>query len=187
MPWKNGGGTTAAIAIAPAGAGIDAFDWRVSMARVDSDGPFSAFSGIDRTLTIIEGAGLHLSVDGESIDLTGHSNPFSFRGEAVTRATRIDGAVVDLNVMSRRDRFTHRVTRISTPCEIVPAVGASIALLFCCRGSVRIESGQRRAELEARDSLLLENPHAPLRLASDASALSLLIEIWPADAQIRRP
>ena len=50
MPWKNGGGETAEIAVSPPGAALDDFDWRLSMARVETDGPFSAFPGIDRTL-----------------------------------------------------------------------------------------------------------------------------------------
>ena len=33
-PWKNGGGVTAKIAAAPPGAGLDAFDWRISRATV---------------------------------------------------------------------------------------------------------------------------------------------------------
>ena len=50
MPWKNGGGTTTEVAVSPEGAGLDHFDWRISMARVEQDGPFSTFPGIDRTL-----------------------------------------------------------------------------------------------------------------------------------------
>jgi environmental stress-induced protein Ves len=53
--WKNGGGSTTEIAVAPMGASLDDFDWRVSMARVASDGPFSEFAGIDRTLDILKG------------------------------------------------------------------------------------------------------------------------------------
>ncbi len=48
MPWKNGSGETAEIAIWPDGVALDAFDWRISMARVAADGPFSAFAGVDR-------------------------------------------------------------------------------------------------------------------------------------------
>ena len=43
MLWKNGGGSTTEIAVFPPGAGIGAFDWRVSMASVVGDGAFSAF------------------------------------------------------------------------------------------------------------------------------------------------
>ncbi len=127
MPWKNGGGETAEIAIAPTTATLESFDWRISMARVASDGPFSRFAAIDRTLTIIAGAGLHLSVDGEVFDLTDRSEPFSFCGESATHATRIDGTVTDLNVMTRRERFAHRVTRLEPESKLEPGSDTSTA------------------------------------------------------------
>ncbi len=43
MPWKNGGGETAEIAVFPPSADLSEFGWRISMATVSSDGPFSAF------------------------------------------------------------------------------------------------------------------------------------------------
>ena len=49
-PWKNGGGCTTEIAIAPPGASLDAFEWRISLATIAASGPFSAFPGVDRTL-----------------------------------------------------------------------------------------------------------------------------------------
>ena len=66
MPWKNGGGETTEIAVSPEGAGLDDFAWRISMARVDGDGPFSAFAGVDRTLSILEGEGLRLEIAGRA-------------------------------------------------------------------------------------------------------------------------
>ena len=61
MPWKNGGGETIEMLASPAGVSLETFDWRISMASVVADGPFSSFAGIDRTLGIIDGAGLVLS------------------------------------------------------------------------------------------------------------------------------
>ena len=82
VPWKNGGGETIEIAVSPEGAGFADFDWRVSMARVAGDGPFSAFPGIDRTLTVLDGGVLHLSVGGrEPVRLAPDSAPFSFAGD----------------------------------------------------------------------------------------------------------
>ncbi len=58
MPWKNGGGETVEIAVAPQDAALGDFDWRISMATVAADGPFSIFPGIDRTLSILSGSGM---------------------------------------------------------------------------------------------------------------------------------
>ena len=63
MPWKNGKGETIEIAVFPEGASVDTFDWRISMAPVASNGPFSVFPGIDRTLSILTGDGMMLSVE----------------------------------------------------------------------------------------------------------------------------
>ena len=53
MPWKNGGGETLELAIAPAGAGLEDFAWRISSARVGAAGPFSACAGVDRSLALL--------------------------------------------------------------------------------------------------------------------------------------
>ena len=179
MPWKNGGGETAEIAISPDGSGVDSFDWRISMARVDSDGPFSSVPGVDRTLTIIDGAGLQLSIDGVFVEVTAGSGPLAFRGDARTNATRIGGAVTDLNVMTRRQRFSHRVTRIDAWSELFPAADASVAMLFSSGASLRVASAQQSEILRNSDSLLMQRPFGSLRLSGDPAALALWIEICP--------
>lgn len=184
-PWKNGGGTTAEIAIAPPGATLDSFDWRISMARVASDGPFSSFPGIDRTLAIIDGAALRLSVDGQAVELTTRSNPYAFPGEAAVHAMRSAGDVIDLNVMSRRPHFAHRVRRLNAHGTLVPTE-ASILCLFCADGSVKVERNGQEAHLGARDSLLVEPTAAPLRWAG-SSPTSLLIEVLAVAAPRLRP
>ena len=74
MPWMNGGGETIEIAVSPEGAGLASFDWRVSMARVTQPGPFSSFTGVDRTLAILDGAGLTVAVAGRHpVELTAAS------------------------------------------------------------------------------------------------------------------
>ena len=125
MPWKNGQGETAEVAVAPEGAGLSAFDWRVSMASVTADGAFSAFPGVDRTLSVLSGAGIRLAVDGRARDLTAASAPFSFPADRPAEAALLGGPVTDLNVMTRRSAWTHRVRRIDVAAGIpvVPHVG----------------------------------------------------------------
>ena len=112
QPWKNGGGVTREIAAFPkeaAGAGGD-FLWRLSMAEVASSGPFSSFPGIDRTLTLLSGAGLKLDfAEGDDAVLDRLLAPYSFSGDRPCHGRLIGGPVRDLNVMSKRGKATHRV------------------------------------------------------------------------------
>ena len=56
-PWKNGGGTTQTLVCWPKPS-----DWvfRMSVARIDSDGPFSEFKGVDRWFAVLSGEGVVL-------------------------------------------------------------------------------------------------------------------------------
>jgi environmental stress-induced protein Ves len=65
MPWQNGGGETREIAVSPVGATLDTLRWRISLTTVASGGPFSTFSGVTRTLSAIQGAGLQLKMGDE--------------------------------------------------------------------------------------------------------------------------
>ena len=65
QPWANGRGVTVELARAD---GPDGLIWRLSMATVAEDGPFSLFPGIERNLTVISGPGFHLRGDGIALD-----------------------------------------------------------------------------------------------------------------------
>ena len=110
MPWKNGGGETLELAIAPAGAGLEDFAWRISSARVGAAGPFSAFAGVDRSLALLSGAGLRLQRgNGRIEELHAGGAVATFAGEEAITAVLLDGAVGDLNLMTRRGAWRHRL------------------------------------------------------------------------------
>lgn len=112
-PWKNGGGATAEIAAYPPRSSLESFDWRVSMADVGQDGPFSLFPGIDRTLVLLDGKGIRLAVDGRAREtLVIGAPPFAFNADVAASAVLVDGPVRDLNVMTRRGMFRHSVQTI---------------------------------------------------------------------------
>ena len=115
-PWKNGGGSTTEIAASPEGASLETFDWRVSTAQVASDGPFSDFPGIDRSLLVIKGGGMVLSIGSNApVMLSYGTKSVSFAGDTPTGARLTDGGITDLNVMTRRGRFSHRLQRVTEP------------------------------------------------------------------------
>ena len=113
MPWKNGGGVTTEIAVFREGAGLVDFDWRISMAHVAQDGPFSAFPGVDRTLCVLAGLGITLAFAGKGeVTLGKMSDPYSFPAEVAVRGKLHGEPIDDFNVMSRRARWRHEVERV---------------------------------------------------------------------------
>jgi environmental stress-induced protein Ves len=160
--WKNGGGSTTEIAIEPSGASLESFDWRISMAQVASDGPFSEFPGIDRTLAVISGSGLHLSIaDKPTVTLDRDSDPVEFPGDVATSARLLSGEITDLNIMSRRQRFSHRLLRVQKSLSS-DFDGADVAVAISLNGRTRLSSIGNTVLLDHGDA-------AVLRRTTDAS------------------
>lgn len=177
-PWRNGGGMTVEIVARPDGAGFDDMDWRASLARVDQDGPFSAFPGIDRVLTVVEG-GLSLSLDGgPAVNIDAETSPLSFAGEtAIEAKTTPDGASV-LNVFVRRDRWRANAERLTVSAPRSFPVDSQALVYAIDAVTVRVdETGEA---LEAGDVLLLEAPAALRLSAPGASARVVVIRLSPA-------
>ena len=122
-PWKNGGGTTREIAAHPQGAGLETFGWRLSVAEVERDGPFSSFPGIDRTIVLLRGAGMRLRAGKvmREHELTTIGVPHAFAGEAAIDAQLVDGATSDFNVMTRRGQWSATVETLNRRAELAPA------------------------------------------------------------------
>ena len=128
-PWKNGGGIThEAIRVPPAG---DAFLWRVSVAQIDSPGPFSDFAGYDRKMVLLQGRGIALEFgNGESRALHSAGDWAQFDGSMSTRCELLDGPCMDLNLMvSKSLRTAARIERISKPLRVDASLGET-ALIF---------------------------------------------------------
>ncbi|MER7396325.1 HutD family protein, partial [Streptomyces sp. NPDC000151] len=128
-PWSNGGGVTREIAAGPPGAGWDAFDWRVSLADVDRDGPYSPLPGVRRVLTMVAGGGMELTVDGERTAVTEPFRPLSFPGGAATDCRLAAGPVVNFNVMVREGRCAAEVAMARGRHTVRPAPGPDGAVL----------------------------------------------------------
>ena len=176
MPWKNGGGETIELLAHPPGAGLEAFDWRVSLARVAADGPFSAFPGIDRTLTILDGEGLDLAVgDGGPVRLTPASAPFAFPADAACTARLLAGAVTDLNVMTRRGRFAHAVDGITLTGPTDVSARGGTAIVFCRDGEIAIDGGATSGVLLGRHDAVVVTGGETLDLAPRRGAASALV------------
>ena len=91
-PWADGGGTTRELARADDGS------WRISLADIGSDGPFSVLAGRHRVLTVVDGPVLDLDVEGEP-HVVEPQRPFAFSGDARVVASVPEGQVQALNVV----------------------------------------------------------------------------------------
>ncbi len=110
-PWKNGGGITHEIARQDGDAG---WLWRLSIAEVASDGPFSRFAGYTRILTVIDGAGIALY--GPAGVLTALPlRPVAFDGSTPIEGRLLAGPLRDLNLIYDPARIAGRVERIALP------------------------------------------------------------------------
>ncbi|MEU8948484.1 HutD family protein [Streptomyces sp. NPDC048489] len=169
VPWKNGGGVTREIVAGPEGAGMDGFRWRVSLADVGADGPFSSFAGVDRTLTMVEGEGMDLTVGGEHRRVDRLFVPRSFPGDLPTDCRLLGGPVVNLNVMWRRDGGADPVVTVAPGGSAVTVPAGPEVLIVALDGAAEVAG----LTLARYDAALLSGEDAVLRPAGRAAVVRL--------------
>lgn len=129
---------------APAGAGFDTFDWRVSIATIAADGPFSTFPGVDRTIMLLTGGGVRLQVAGpageRAHELREPLVPYVFTGEHPVEAHLLGGVSTDLNLMVRRIRGTGHLTVVRGGGR----VSATGGMLLAITDTAVVVDGERR-------------------------------------------
>jgi uncharacterized protein len=157
VSWKNGGGSTTEIAVFPQEAGFDAFDWRVSLATIAADGPFSAFPGVERTLVLVDGHGMTLDIDGAPTMLSKADPVAAFDGESRVEAKLSRGPSTDFNVMTRMDRCWHRFGRRVLDGGSTFVARADVTVLFLAEGEgLELCSDDQRINLVRYDAVLLD-------------------------------
>jgi environmental stress-induced protein Ves len=161
--WKNGGGVTHEIA-------VDAEEppaWRMSVATIESDGPFSDFRGYDRTIVAIEGS-VTLSADGREIALAPFE-PFLFRGETQVACT-IEGSLArDFNVMTMRNEFAHDVEVVRSQARFV-VDDDELVFGYALAGEARVHDTLVRAG----ETIYLDGVESFDVIPSDGGALALV-------------
>lgn len=168
MPWKNGGGETIEIARGPEESTLDTFEWRISRARIDRAGAFSRFDGIDRTLAILDGEGVSLSIEGaQEVCLTAASPSFSFNGGAAISSRLLKGPVTGLNVMTKRCRYSHSVEPV--PKSGLISGGESTIVVLFSTGRALVEMRHSQTHLELNDAAILAGEEVATITPKDTS------------------
>jgi len=176
VAWRNGGGLTREVAAHPPQSDLGNFDWRVSLAEVRRGGPFSSFPGIDRHMAVISGR-LELSISGRDVvSLSSETAPLSFPGEVAVYAEPHAEPATDLNVMTRRGRFTARLTRCGVAASTQVRLEADTTMLLALAPLTLCAAGID-ANLSALDAARLSANTETLTVRSAADAAFWLIEI----------
>jgi environmental stress-induced protein Ves len=146
MPWANGRGTSYEIASDRSAAGE--WTWRLAMAPVNEDGPFSRIECVNRFLAVVEGAGMLLSVDRKKVQCK-PMQVVRFRGDAITEAVLTDGPITDINLMIRRKEAEGEMAVVSDSGLLNEA-----SIIVALGGSAQVKCGDSTIELERHDSIL---------------------------------
>ena len=165
MPWANGLGTSYEVASDRNADGE--WTWRVAIAPVVLDGPFSVMPGVDRELVVIEGNGMVLNVDDESVKCM-PGQVVRFSGDSVTIARLLDGPTVDLGLMTVRGSVTGSMLVVVdvgdvTDSNVIVAIGDAV---------FGDENG-RQYRLGIKDALLDVKGHQLVLLSGTAIAFQV--------------
>ena len=129
-PWKNGGGITRELIAWP---NAQDWVWRLSVAEVQRNGPFSRFDGVQRWFAVLAGAGVRLTLTDpaqrqSAHALTPHSAPFCFDGATPVDCDLLDGATQDFNLMVRHDQARAHMQRVNGELSHTTAAACTLAL-----------------------------------------------------------
>jgi uncharacterized protein len=148
VPWKNGGGSTQELVCWPPGAGMEGFEWRVSVATIATPGPFSAFPGVDRQIMLLEGDGVQLTGKASgwqhTLDQTGV--PFAFAGEEPVDCQMLGGTSTDFNLMLRRGTWRGAL-QVVRSAQSLDGIGAGLCMVL--QGAWRCHDGASTRTLAA--------------------------------------
>lgn len=177
MRWKNGGGWTTQLAVGAASDGTSAFDWRISIAEIESDGAFSTFAGCDRSIALLDGVGMELRFDdAEPVRLDQRLNFFKFAGEANTFGKLLAGPVRDFNLIYKRDTVDAEILRrpLVGPMVFFAATDTTW-FVYVASGSANLKNGG--GEIGNGESLLLEPDSDSRNIVIDGGGELVLVKL----------
>jgi uncharacterized protein len=175
MPWKNGLGTTTEIYRAE---GIDGqMDWRVSIAGVACDGPFSMFPGYDRHIMIIDGGGMILDGGPRGPMTVGPAFvPVSFSGDWTINARLTAGPLRDFNLIVRRGFGNGDLGHVTLTEPVELASGEAVQLVYVLSGDINCD----HQPLPAGSAVLLNVEDSATLVPTGGPARVALCRIWRA-------
>ena len=145
MPWTNGRGTSYEVVR----GGGDDWSWRVAIAPVMEDGPFSSLPGVDRWLAVIDDAPIVLAIDGAEC-VAHRGEVVAFAGESQVTAHLPGGPTRDCGLMVRRGA--------ATGCMHVAGPGRVEGTVLVALERAIVRTAGQEEDLGPGDALLSDEP-----------------------------
>lgn len=176
MRWKNGAGWSSEVLRMPE---REDWDWRLSLAEIDQDAPFSAYPGMERLLVLLQGDGMRLVFeDGRTQELRLPYGVLRFSGDRAVRAELLGGPCRDFGLMWKRGHLDVQLWhRPLTGSMVLFAGRRETWLLHLLQGQARQQIAATDAVMHAGDTLVLEGGEAISRLALSGEGAALLVRI----------
>jgi environmental stress-induced protein Ves len=152
MPWKNGGGSTEEIT-RDAGTGLEGFGWRLSIADIGESGGFSTFAGYERIISVLQGDGMTLNVDGQATRALYPLDAFAFSGESHVHCTLLGGPIRDFNLIYAPQRYRARLQWLGGQQRFFSE--AATVLVFSAAPTLRVKMDEAVEALGLYDCLQL--------------------------------
>ncbi|WP_308466313.1 HutD/Ves family protein [Rathayibacter soli] len=177
MPWKNGAGTTLEVARLD-DAATGRMLWRVSIADVADNGPFSIFDGYRRIISVLEGEGMQLTVGGERSRPLRRHDAFAFDGGAITNCELLGGPIRDFNLIFAADRVAGRMRWVTVRGrERIASTAATLLVYNAADETVHAESDTSAVSLDPGDCLRMGDAELSLLARGSSEAVCAVIEL----------
>ena len=178
QPWRNGGGVTFEVARRPHPSAAREYLWRVSIARVASAGPFSAFHGFQRLIMVIEGDGMSLRGLGAADIALERDQPRRFDGAAAVDGLIPRGPVSDLNVIFDPAYCEARLCVLDGSAPPDSSAGSDRLLINLVETPIQWRSGALTSALGHLDAVWLPDALEPCDCAGVDRAAWIEIDAW---------
>lgn len=154
QPWANGMGSTLLIDSGPASG---EWQWRLSIARIERDGPFSPLPGTRRQFVALDAPIRLVFEHGNQQDLL-RLQPLAFDGGEPPRAELLDGTTRAFNLMLRGEAQGQLLARPLNGTMLLPIRKGARWYVHLLAGQARLHVDNEVQELHVGDHVWIDAP-----------------------------
>jgi environmental stress-induced protein Ves len=119
----------------------------MSVARIDSDGPFSEFKGVDRWFAVLSGEGVVLQFPERRVEVGALDAAVQFSGDLPCQCSLTNGPTVDFNLMVQG--VSANMARIYRSPYVAKFKAQTTLAIFVVAEGGRVRMGSQNYELNA--------------------------------------